>query len=144
MHPKAQLNGTCSVQSLDEPIGFGEADEPLTLGDSLAARTEDPSVTATRRLDWEPLVASLDPQPARFGVLGPRPRSDHFSVKLKRSRSAIQTHKERLAQLVREHLGEDILVRVQESPAGRTTSRPTGKRRPAVLRQRWPRARDPS
>jgi len=60
MHPKAQLNGTCSVQSLDEPVGFGEADEPLTLGDCLAARTEDPSATATRRLDWEPLVAALD------------------------------------------------------------------------------------
>jgi hypothetical protein len=117
MHPKAQLNGTCSLQSLDEPIGLGEADEPLTLGESLAARTEDPSVTATRRLDWEPLVAALDPTARE--VLGCLVEGQHLTtlvVKLKRSRSALQAHKERLAQLVREHLGEDILVQVQESP----------------------------
>ena len=75
MHPKAQLNGTCSVQSLDEPIGFGEADEPLTLGDSLAARTEDPSVAATRRLDWEPLVAAMDATTIEgVGEMGESPR----------------------------------------------------------------------
>jgi len=34
----------------------------------------------------------------------------------RRSRSTIQAHKERLAQLVREHLGEDILVQLQGSP----------------------------
>ncbi len=61
MHPKAQLNGTCSVQSFEEPIGLGETDEPLTLGESRAAQTEDPSVAATRRLDWKPMVAALDP-----------------------------------------------------------------------------------
>src|SRR5436190_1195622 len=56
LHPKAQLNGTCSVQSLEEPIaGSDESDEPLTLGETLAARTEDPATTATRSLDWEPL-----------------------------------------------------------------------------------------
>ncbi len=37
-------------------------------------------------------------------------------VKVKRSRSSLQAYKERLAQLVREHLGEDILLQVQESP----------------------------
>ena len=117
MHPKAQLNGTCSVQSLDEPVGFGEADEPLTLGDCLAARTEDPSVTATRRLDWEPLVAALDATAREvLGCLIEGQDLTTLVVKLKRSRSAIQSHKERLAQLVREHLGEDILVQVQESP----------------------------
>ena len=52
LHPKAQLNCTSSVQSLEEPIGLGETDEPLTLGESLAARTQDPSIAATRRLDW--------------------------------------------------------------------------------------------
>ena len=117
MHPKAQLNGTCSVQSLDEPVGFGEADEPLTLGDCLAARTEDPSVTATRRLDWEPLVAALDPTArAVLGCLMEGQDLTTLVPKLRRSRSALQNDKDRLAQLVREHLGEDILVQVQESP----------------------------
>jgi len=117
MNPKAQLNGTCSVQSLDEPIGLGEADEPLTLGESLAARTEDPSVAASRRLDWEPLVAALDPTARE--VLGCLMQGQDLTTlvpKLRRSRSALQNDKDRLAQLVREHLGEDILTRVQESP----------------------------
>src|SRR5258707_1394113 len=36
--------------------------------------------------------------------------------KLKRSRSALQSDKRGLARLVREHLGQDILRQVQESP----------------------------
>ena len=117
MHPKAQLNGTCSIQSLDEPIGLAEADEPLTLGESLAARTEDPSMAATRRLDWEPLVAALDATAREvLGCLVEGQDLTTLVVKLKPSRSTIQAHKERLAQLVREHLGEDILVQLQGSP----------------------------
>src|SRR6266566_691544 len=117
MNPKAQLNGTCTVQSLDEPIGLGEADEPLTLGESLAARTEDPSVTATRRLDWEPLVAALDPTARE--VLGCLVQGQDLTTlvpKLRRSRSALQQDKERLARLVCEHLGQDILLQIQGQP----------------------------
>jgi hypothetical protein len=117
LHPKAQLNGTCSVQSLDEPVGLGEADEPLTLGESLAARTEDPSVTATRRLDWEPLVAALDPTARE--VLGCLVEGEDLTTlvpKLRRSRSALQQDKERLARLVCEHLGQDILLQIQGHP----------------------------
>ena len=117
MHPKAQLNGTCSVQSLDEPIGFGEADEPLTLGDSLAARTEDPSVAATRRLDWEPLVAAMDATAREvLGCLVEGQDLTTLVAKLRRSRSALQHDKQRLARLVCEHLGHDILLQMQAQP----------------------------
>src|SRR6266404_2379182 len=117
MHPKAQLNGSCSIQSLDEPIGLGEADEPLTLGESLAARTEDPSVAATRRLDWEPLVAALDAtarEVLRCLVEGQDLTT--LVAKLRRSRSALQHDKQRLARLVCEHLGQDVLLQVQSQP----------------------------
>src|SRR5438876_1604323 len=61
LHPKAQLNGTCAVQSLDEPLAsYDDSDEHLTLGEALAARTEDPATAAMRRLDWQSLIASLD------------------------------------------------------------------------------------
>src|SRR5207244_3709703 len=61
LNPKAQLNGACRVQSLDEPLLAEEgSDEPLTLGETLAARTEDPCTAATRRLDWAALVDALD------------------------------------------------------------------------------------
>ena len=38
---------------------------------------------------------------------------------LKCSRSTLQTHKQRLARLIRECLGEDILCQVQEQPSYR-------------------------
>jgi len=117
MHPKAQLNGTCSVQSLDEPVGFGEADEPLTLGECLAARTEDPSVAATRRLDWEPLVAAMDATAREvLGCLVEGQDLTRLVAKLRRSRSTIQYDKQRLARLVCEHLGQDVLFQVQAQP----------------------------
>ncbi len=118
LHPKAQLNGSCSVQSLEEPVASGdESDEPLTLGETLAARTEDPAMAATRRLDWQALVALLDPTArAILACLIQGQDLTTLVVKLRRCRSANQAQKKRLAQLVREHLGEDILVQVQELP----------------------------
>ncbi len=118
LNPKSQLNGSCRIQSLDEPLGAEEgSDEPLTLGETLAARTEDPGIAATRRLDWATLVAALDRTAAEIlccliaGV-----DLTALVPKLKRSRSALQGDKDRLAQLVRDHLGDDVLARVQESP----------------------------
>ena len=119
LHPMAQLNGACRVHPLDETVGCPDdcPDEPLTLGDSLAARTEDPAEAALRRLDWAPLVASLDPVARE--VLGSLITGEDLTKlvpRLKRSRSALQNDKHRLARLVRAHLGEDVLSRVQEPP----------------------------
>lgn len=119
LHPMAQLNGASRVHPLDETVGGSDEcpDEPLTLGESLAAPTEDPAEAALRRLDWAPLVASLDA--AAREVLGSLVTGEDLTKlvpRLKRSRSALQNDKERLARLVRIHLGEDVLRRVQEPP----------------------------
>ena len=118
LNPKSQLIGNCRVQSLDEPVGAEEgSEEPLTLGETLAAKVEDPAMAATRRLDWAALLDALDKTAAEVLcclVIGADLTTQ--VPKLKRSRSAIQNDKDRLAQLVRQHLGEDILARVQESP----------------------------
>jgi hypothetical protein len=118
LNPKARLNGNCKVQSIDEPIAEDEFyDEPLTLGETLAARVDDPATAATRRLDWATLLQALDNTAAEILqclIVG----TDLITLvrKLKRSRSALQMDKERLARMVREHLGADILARVQEPP----------------------------
>jgi len=104
--------------SLEQPLSDAwEGDEPACLHDMLAAKTEDPSIAASRRLDWEPLVASLD-GPVREVLVCLFEDQDLTSLvpKLRRSRSALQEDKERLARLVREHLGEDVLLLVQELP----------------------------
>jgi len=58
-------SGPLSDSIAGEPLG-GEIEdqETLCLHDVLAAGDEDPSMAATRRLDWAEVVESLDP-PAR-------------------------------------------------------------------------------
>jgi hypothetical protein len=97
-----------------------EDQETLCLHDVLATRDEDPSMAATRRLDWTGLVESLDSanqeilccliEGADLGKLLP---------KLKRSRRTMREDKQRLAALIRERLGQDILNEVQALPRWR-------------------------
>ena len=77
-------------------------------------------MAATRRLDWEPVVALLDTIAGKvLKCLLEGRELTTLVPKLKRSRSALQTDKQRLADLVREHLGPDILILVQEEPCWR-------------------------
>jgi hypothetical protein len=119
MHPATQLCGRSRVQSLDDPIASeSDSEEGLCLHDTLAARNEDPAQAATRRLDWTRLVACLDAT-ARAILCCMLEGEDLISLvpKLKRSHTALRNDKRRLAMLVLEHLGEDILRQVQELPA---------------------------
>ena len=121
MHPAAQLAGRSSLVSLDQPLsGDPDSDDPTCLHDMLAAQTEDPSLAASRRLDWAQLVASLEG--SIRDVLQCLVEGQDLTTlvpKLKRSRSALQSDKHRLAAVVREHLGEDVLARVQDRPRWR-------------------------
>ena len=118
MHPATQLAGRSSLVSLEQPLsGEPDSDEPTCLHDLLADKTEDPSTAASRRLDWAPLVASLD-GPVREVLLCLAQGQDLTTLvpKLKRSRSGLQGDKNRLAHLVRELLGEEVLLWVQQLP----------------------------
>jgi hypothetical protein len=121
MHPGTQIAGRSRLVSLEQPINSAsEDDEPTCLHDMLAGKAEDPSTAACRRLDWAPLVVSLD-RPVRE-VLRCLVEGEDLTTlvpKLKRSRSSIQTDKQRLAGLVHEHLGDDILRLVQQHPRWR-------------------------
>ncbi len=121
MHPGTQLAGRSRLVSLEQPFnGPSEDDEPTCLHDMLAGKSEDPSVAACRRLDWEPLVASLA-RPVRE-VLRCLVEGEDLTTlvpKLKRARSTLQNDKAHLAVLVRTHLGDDILQQVQERPRWR-------------------------
>jgi hypothetical protein len=106
---------------LDQPIaGEAEGDDMMCLHDVLAAHSADPSQEAAKRLDWKPLVDSLD-APARAVLLCLVEGGELTTLvsKLKRSRSALQTDKEKLARMAIEHLGADILKEVQRLPQWR-------------------------
>ena len=123
LHPAAQINGHARVHSIDAPIHEGEdGEEPLTLHDSIASNAEDPATAAARRLDWEPVLDALDrTAEAILVALVEGVELTRLVRRLKRSRSALQGHKQRLGRLIREHLGEDILVTVQSRPAWTST-----------------------
>ena len=120
MSPGTQIAGRCRLESLDQPIaGESEGDE-MCLHDVLAGHSADPSQEAAKRLDWTVLVASLDARTREVLVcLAHGGELTTLVPKLKRSRSALQTDKEKLALLAIEHLGADILTEVQRLPQWR-------------------------
>jgi hypothetical protein len=121
MSPGTQITGRSRVTSLDAPLNCEvDGEETLCLHDALAAKTEDPAVAATRRLDWDTLLSFLDTMARE--VLRCMLQGEDLTTlvpKLRRSRSSLQGDKMRLARLVREHLGEDVLRQVQEQPRWR-------------------------
>ena len=118
MHPYAQMTGRSRLVSMDAPLTEEAAgEETLSLHDVLADQAEDPALAASRRLDWERLSAFLDATTS--AVLACLVEGEDLTTlvpKLKRSRTSLQTDKNRLARLVREQLGSDILSQVQARP----------------------------
>jgi hypothetical protein len=121
LSPRTQIVGRSTVVSLDAPMhSEGDGEEIMCLHETLASRVEDPAIAATRRLDWGPLVESLDHNSREvLACLVIGEDLTTLKSKLRRSRSAIQMDKEKLARIVRDRLGEDILIRVQEQPRWR-------------------------
>jgi hypothetical protein len=86
----------------------------------LASRADDPAFDAGRRLGWAQLVQQLDRVTrAILLALATGQELTLLVPGLGRSRSSLQTHKQRLARLIRESLGADILRQVQELPCYR-------------------------
>ena len=122
LHPAAQLTGRCRVHSMEEPVSSNDSgDESLTLGDVLESRADDPAVEAGRRMDWAQLVQKLD-RAARAVLLCLANGRDLTTLvsRLHRSRTSLQNDKERLARIVREILGADILVLAVERAGWRS------------------------
>ena len=120
MSARTRMVARCRVESLDQPIAGEAAGDDLCLHDVLAAGSADPSQEAAKRLDWKPLVASLDATARK--VLHCLMAGEDLTTlvpKLKRSRSSLQNDRMRLARLAIEHLGADILTEVQRLPQWR-------------------------
>jgi len=118
LHPASQLNGHCRLHSLDEHVAVDRSsDEPLTLGEMLPAREDDPATLACRRLDWDSVIQKLDKiTRAVLLCLATSEELNGLVRRFRKSRSTIQNHKDRLARLIKAHLGEDILRQIQEQP----------------------------
>ena len=118
LHPASQLKGHCRLHSFEEPVAVDRStDESLTLGEMLPAREDAPATQAGRRLDWDQLIQQLDAVTKAILVcLASSEELTGLVRRLRRSRSMIQNHKDRLARLIKAHLGEDILQQIQQRP----------------------------
>ncbi len=118
LHPASQLNGHCRLHSFDEHVAVDRSsEEPLTLGEILPARDDDPATQACRRLDWHCLLQQLDEiTRAVLLCLATSEELNGLVKRFRKSRSTIQNQKDRLARLIKAHLGADILRQVQEQP----------------------------
>ena len=86
----------------------------------LPARDDDPATQACRRLDWDQMIQQLDAiTKAVLVCLATCEELTSLVERLRKSRSTIQNHKDRLARLIKEFMGEDILRQVQERPGWR-------------------------
>ena len=123
LHPAAQLNGHARIRSMDEPLSDGEpGEEPLTLHDCLAANGDDPATAAARRLDWEPVIESLDRTAKAILMALIEGRELTLLVRrLKRSRTTLHYDKLKLGRLVQTCLGQDVLVEAQTRPGWTNT-----------------------
>jgi len=89
----------------------------LTLGEMLPACDDDPATQACRRLDWDQLIQQLDSiTKAVLVCLATCEELTSLVSLFRECRSSIQNHKDRLALLIKEFMGEDILRQIQERP----------------------------
>jgi len=113
-----QLDGNSAVLSLEEEVGYDpELDEPITLEQLLASEHEDPAMTAGRNVDWEVFIATHD---YRYGVII-KGMAEGQTMKATAERSghlyaSLYGLKDRLAEDVREYLGDDAVAQSVRVP----------------------------
>ena len=115
-----QLKGRSSVNSFDEPVDDGELGEIFTVNDALSQDTEDPAQIAARNLDWQTMLTLLTKRQKAIVVYLMEGRTvSELAVALQVDRSTLQVCKNRLADLIVEFMGVDILIEVRRLPGWR-------------------------
>ena len=112
-----QMKGRSQLHSFDEPVEADELGELFTVNDVFSNDQEDPAQIAARNLDWQTLLARLTaPEQAIVVALVEGRTVSDVAVAFRVSRSAMQECKNRLADLIREFMGMDILIEVRRLP----------------------------
>jgi hypothetical protein len=121
MSPRTQLAGRTRIVSFDEPLGFDEAGDSITLADVLADdRKDDPSMLAARNLDWETFIGKQTRRGKRLlAVVAEGSTLRHGARLLGLSDSGIQLEKKKLAVALQEFMGANILSESTKEPRWR-------------------------
>jgi hypothetical protein len=121
MSPGGQLDGKSSVLSFEEPAGIDpETGDEIPLGDMLAGNADDPSMSASRNVDWDEFLETHDH------------RYDRIVCDLASGKNAMETARDRrksyftVRQLkasleadLREYMGEQAIADSARIPAWR-------------------------
>ena len=108
MNPGYQMDNEGSVCSMQSPVG-GE-DEDCTVGDMIAARTEDIAAKVLRQIDWDEFIQTIDARKRRIVEslmlgLGTGDIARLFKV----SSARIVQLKREIANDIKEYMGEAVL-----------------------------------
>jgi len=117
LHPGTQLSGRTRVVSFDEPLGFDEAGDTITLADVFDNGHDDPSTEAARNLDWETFYRTQTFRGQRLlAVVAEGSTLRQGARVLGLSDSGIQLEKRKLATALAEFMGTNILAEVNRQP----------------------------
>jgi hypothetical protein len=116
-----QLDGKACVLSFEEPAGIDpDSGEEIPLGDLLSAHQDDPSMTASRTIDWESFLATRNPRYAGLVCsLASGKNTMEAAKHSRRSYFSIRQLKQKLAHELREFMGERALADAMKIPAWR-------------------------
>ena len=125
MNPATELDGRCSLVSIDAPVGdAAEDDGEMSLHDILTTTGETSDTIAARELDWAELDSDL-PDRHRTVVqrtaegFGPNEIADELQV----SPPRVVQLKRRIGKRIRGAWGDNILADVTREPLWRRTVR---------------------
>ena len=120
MHPGTQLAGRTRLTSFDEPVGFDDAGDPITLADVFANEQEDPGTLAARNLDWMAFYGRQTTRGQRLlAVVAEGCTLRDVARMLGLSDSGIQLEKKKLAVALADFMGANILAEVNRQPPWR-------------------------
>src|SRR5208337_3984338 len=108
MFPSTQLDAKSCVLSFEEPAGIDpETGEEIPLGDMLAGNADDPSMSASRNVDWDQFLETHDRRYA--GIVRDLARGKNVLETARDRRKSyftVRQIKARLAEELQEYMGD--------------------------------------
>lgn len=121
MSSGGQLDGNSMVLSFEEPAGVDqETGEEIPLGEMLAGNSDDPSMCASRNVDWEQF---LDTHDDRYGGIICAIAEGHNALETAKASktpySRVRLLKQKLADELREFMGAEAIEDSARIPSWR-------------------------
>lgn len=121
MNAGTQLDSNAMVLSFEEPAGYDpESGEEIPLGDMLSGNEDDPSMAASRFVDWEEFLGTHNPRyEAMVSDFAQGKRAKDTAARFGFSNSWAHDLKENLAVDLREHFGKEAIADSMKTPSWR-------------------------